>query len=354
MAIISDIVAVVIDVLPKKVVQTKYQSESCIQELILMNEKSIRDDSSYSMGRIRCQPVHSHLCHSHYFSSYFSNKCESIVIQWVDDSIEIFETITSSKSYLTSRSKSIAHPPAEMIVPIEDVPRLLTEKDQLFVWMRANLRIINNYQPFWCMCCNVCNKISNVGFGKVYQCIYCKYNRAKGTPRAMVHVQLQDYTGYINATMIGDTAELFLQCSGEKLMEIQKTANEDLLNHIRTSTTEEHILYVKAMNNSRRCTSLKYDVIFMLNPMLDTSTCSNPTDKPSSSVTLQISDTDCASINRKSDEQIDLTVLSLENSNTSQQAEKQPRHKISKNIGFHEAKDFILLPTIAEDNTAHF
>ncbi|KAL2472777.1 replication protein A 70 kDa DNA-binding subunit D-like [Forsythia ovata] len=283
MAIISDIVAVVIDVLPKKVVQTKYQSESCIQELVLINEKSvfksitlitnivimmslelsayilhvlqIRDDSSYSMGRIRGQPVHSHLCHSHYFSSYFSNKCESIVIQWVDDSIEIFETITSSKSYLTSRTKYIAHPPAEMIVPIEDVPRLLTEKDQLFVWMRANLRIINNYQPFWCMCCNVCNKISNVGFGKVYQCIYCKYNRAKGTPRAMVHVQLQDYTGYINATMKGDTAELFLQCSGEKLMEMQKTDNEDLLNHIRTSTTEEHILYIKAMNNSRRCTN---------------------------------------------------------------------------------------------------
>ncbi|KAL2482920.1 Nucleic acid-binding [Forsythia ovata] len=171
---------------------------------------------------------------------------------------------------------------------------------------------------------------------------------------AMVHVQLQDYTGYINATMIGDTTELFLQCSGETLMEMQKTDNEDLLNHIRTSTTEEHILYVKAMNNSRRCTSLKYDVIFMLNPMLDTSTCSNPIDKPSSIVMLQITDTDCASINRKSDEQIDLTVLSLENSKTNQQAKKQLRHKISKDIGFHEATDFILLPTIAEDNTAHF
>ncbi|KAL2494348.1 hypothetical protein Fot_38105 [Forsythia ovata] len=144
----------------------------------------------------------------------------------VDDNMEFLETIISSKAYLTSRSKSIAHPPAEMIVLIEDVPRLLTED------------------------------------------------------------------------------------------------NEDLLNHIRTSTTEEHILYVKAVNNSRRCMSLKYDVIFKLNPMLDTGTCSNPTDKTSSSVMFKINNTDSAGINRKADEQIDLTVLFLEDSHTSQQAEK--------------------------------
>ncbi|KAL2494111.1 hypothetical protein Fot_37868 [Forsythia ovata] len=140
--------------------------------------------------------------------------------------MDILETIISSKAYLTSRSKSISHPPAEMIVFIENVPRLLTED------------------------------------------------------------------------------------------------NEDILNHIRTSTTEEHILYVKAVNNSRRYTSLKYDVIFMLNPMLDTGTCSNPIDKIASSVMCKINNTDSAGINRKAGEQIDLTVLSLEDSHTSQQAKK--------------------------------
>ncbi|KAL2512221.1 Replication factor A C-terminal domain-containing protein [Abeliophyllum distichum] len=237
--------------------------------------------------------MHSHLYHSHYFSSYLSNKSESIVIQWIDDSIEILETIRSSKSYLTSTSKSIAHPPAEMIVLIED-------KDQLFVWIRAKICVINNHQPFWCMCCNICNKISNVDFGKVYQCIYCEYNCAKGTPRAMVHVQLQDYTGYMNATMIGEAAELFLQCPGEKLMQIQRS------------------------------------------------------DKTPSSVMLQTVNTDCAGINSKADEQIDLTVLSLEDSDTSQQAEKHIGYKIIKDIGFHEATDLFLHPAIVEDSTAHF
>ncbi|KAL2528023.1 replication protein A 70 kDa DNA-binding subunit D-like [Forsythia ovata] len=34
-----DVLGVVIDVLPKKIVQTKYNNESCIQELVLVNEK---------------------------------------------------------------------------------------------------------------------------------------------------------------------------------------------------------------------------------------------------------------------------------------------------------------------------
>ncbi|KAL2475185.1 replication protein A 70 kDa DNA-binding subunit B-like [Abeliophyllum distichum] len=182
----------------------------------------------------------------------------TLLHSWVDDSIEILETIRSKKSYLTSTSKSIAHPPAEMIVLIKDVPRLLTE------------------------------------------------------------------------------------------------GNEDLLNHIRTSTTEEHVLYVKAVNNSRRCTRLKYDIIFMLNPMLSTITCSNPTNKTSSSVMLQTVNTDCAGINRKADEQLDLTILSLEASNPSKQAEKHIGYKIIKDIGFHEAPDLFLHPAIVGDSTAHF
>ncbi|KAL2470623.1 replication protein A 70 kDa DNA-binding subunit B-like [Abeliophyllum distichum] len=174
----------------------------------------------------------------------------TLLHSWVDDSIEILETIRSKKSYLTSTSKSIAHPPAEMIVLIKDVPRLLTE------------------------------------------------------------------------------------------------GNEDLLNHIRTSTTEEHVLYVKAVNNSRRCTRLKYDIIFMLNPILSTITCSSPTNKTSSSVMLQTVNTDCAGINRKADEQLDLTILSLEASNPSKQADKHIGYKIIKDIGFHEAPDLFLHPAI--------
>ncbi|KAL2482919.1 Uncharacterized protein Fot_44363 [Forsythia ovata] len=138
MAIISDIVVVVIVVLPKKVVQTKYQSESCIQELVLMNEKVettvLTEWDEFVVNQ--CTAISAILTTSlvilatnhelifPFRPTFCLFTCQNIR---VDDSIEIFETITSSKSYLTSRSKSIAHPPAEMIVPIEDVPRLLTE-----------------------------------------------------------------------------------------------------------------------------------------------------------------------------------------------------------------------------------
>ncbi|KAL2493646.1 replication protein A 70 kDa DNA-binding subunit D-like [Forsythia ovata] len=51
--------------------------------------------------------------------------------------------------------------------------------------------------------------------------------------------------------------------------------NHDILNDIRASTTEEHMLYLKVINNNKKTAALKYDVVFMLEPILDINTALN-------------------------------------------------------------------------------
>ncbi|KAL2549271.1 hypothetical protein Fot_10801 [Forsythia ovata] len=143
-----DVLGVVIDVLPKKIVQTKYNSESCIQELVLVNEKA-------------------------------------------DDNMEFLDNLVSSKTYLSSKSLQISHPPPEKIVQIQDIPHLL-----------------------------------NGG-------------------------------------------------------------NQNILNTIRTYTTKEHFLYLKAMKNSNKGTNMRYDVIFMLDPVLDTEITANEGELPVNDVILE-------------------------------------------------------------------
>ncbi|KAL2514028.1 hypothetical protein Fot_27999 [Forsythia ovata] len=69
---------------------------------------------------------------------------------------------------------------------------------------------------------------------------------------ANFRVQVQDYTGWLNTNMIGDTAESFMQCSSQRpsqrLMEMTKP---------------------------QKGTNMRYDVIFMLDPMLDTEIITN-------------------------------------------------------------------------------
>ncbi|KAL2520099.1 Uncharacterized protein Fot_24022 [Forsythia ovata] len=45
--------------------------------------------------------------------------------------------------------------------------------------------------------------------------------------------------------------------------------NQDILNDIRASTTEEYMLYLKVIYNNKKIAALKYDVVFMLEPILD-------------------------------------------------------------------------------------
>ncbi|KAL2556286.1 Uncharacterized protein Fot_01025 [Forsythia ovata] len=97
----------------------------------------------------------------------------------------------------------------------------------------------------------------------------------------------EDHTGCVSANMIGETAETFLQCSGQKLMQIAALKNQAILNDIRASTTEEHMLYVKVINNNKRTVALKYDVVFMLEPILDINKALNIGENPVGGFTVE-------------------------------------------------------------------
>ncbi|KAL2501686.1 Nucleic acid-binding [Forsythia ovata] len=85
------------------------------------------------------------------------------------------------------------------------------------------------------------------------------------TIRARAYVELRDLTGSNNATIIGEPAEKFLQCTADKLM--QEDANPDILQVVRTITGEDYILYVKALNNDPSVGQIKYEVVFILHPV---------------------------------------------------------------------------------------
>ncbi|KAL2548094.1 hypothetical protein Fot_09624 [Forsythia ovata] len=63
--------------------------------------------------------------------------------------------------------------------------------------------------------------------------------------------------------------------------------NQAILNDIRASTTEEHMLYVKVINNNKRTVALKYDVVFMLEPILDINKALNIGENPVGGFTVE-------------------------------------------------------------------
>ncbi|KAL2488826.1 Uncharacterized protein Fot_42118 [Forsythia ovata] len=111
--------------------------------------------------------------------------------------------------------------------------------------------------------------------------------------------------------------------------------NQDILNTIRTYTTEEYFLYLKAVNNSKNNTNMRYDVIFMLDPMLDTEITANEGELSVNDIILQ-----------------DKNFENSENISDFNVKDAQPRtlSHFSKEFGIKDNTDFILLPDIAKDS----
>ncbi|KAL2547347.1 Nucleic acid-binding [Forsythia ovata] len=154
--------------------------------------------------------------------------------------------------------------------------------------------------------------------------------------KAKVRVQVQDYTGLINANMIGDTAESFMQCSSQRLMEITEQGYHNILTTIRTHTEKEHFLYLKAMKNSNKSTNMRYDVIFMLDSMLDTEITTNEEELPVTAVILQE--------NFSQPPENNISYSSVKDT--------QPHTflQFSKEFGVQDNTNFILPPDIARHN----
>ncbi|KAL2544523.1 hypothetical protein Fot_13756 [Forsythia ovata] len=90
---------------------------------------------------------------------------------------------------------------------------------------------------------------------------------------ARVYLELEDSTGSLSGTMIGDTAEKFLQYTGQQLMD----SGSQVLEKIRITLEEAQFFYVKGMKKNVLDNEYKYDIIFLNESVPSMSTSSTST-----------------------------------------------------------------------------
>ncbi|KAL2456038.1 Replication factor-A C terminal domain-containing protein [Forsythia ovata] len=150
-------------------------------------------------------------------------------------------------------------------------PEILFGHGYFWVHARAYVRVFK--QSFWYMSCNTCKKISSSDFNETYECVFCKFSHAVAVPRARVYLELEDSTGSLSGTMIGDTAEKFLQYTGQQIMD----SGSQVLEKIRITLEEEQFFYVKGMKKNVLDNEYKYDIIFLNESVPSMSTSSTST-----------------------------------------------------------------------------
>ncbi|KAL2545538.1 Uncharacterized protein Fot_14771 [Forsythia ovata] len=83
------------------------------------------------------------------------------------------------------------------------------------------------------------------------------------------YIQIKDCTGCIDATIMGEMAESFLRSKAMTLMNLTTPDKQSFIQAIRTSIDEEQILYVRATERDAEGTIVKYDVVYMFNPVTE-------------------------------------------------------------------------------------
>ncbi|KAL2494578.1 replication protein A 70 kDa DNA-binding subunit B-like [Forsythia ovata] len=131
---------------------------------------------------------------------------------WAAANIERLDEIVSQKSYLESSMFIKVCPPAKhKICKIKDIPVLLSE----------------------------------------------------------AYIQIKDCTGCIDATIMGEMAEAFLRCTAMTLMNLTTPDKQSFIQAICTSIDEEQILYVRVTERDAEGTIVKYDVVYMFDPVTE-------------------------------------------------------------------------------------
>ncbi|KAL2456832.1 hypothetical protein Fot_56634 [Forsythia ovata] len=83
------------------------------------------------------------------------------------------------------------------------------------------------------------------------------------------YIQIKDCTGCIDATIMGEMAESFLRSKAMTLMNLTTPDKQSFIQAIRTSIDEEQILYVRATERDAEGTIVKYDVVYMFDPVTE-------------------------------------------------------------------------------------
>ncbi|KAL2528584.1 Uncharacterized protein Fot_21185 [Forsythia ovata] len=86
---------------------------------------------------------------------------------------------------------------------------------------------------------------------------------------AKAYIQIKDCTGCIDATIMGEMAEAFLRSTAMTLMNLTTPDKQSFIQAIRTSVDEEQILYVRATERDAEGTIVKYDGVYMFDPVTE-------------------------------------------------------------------------------------
>ncbi|KAL2543712.1 Nucleic acid-binding [Forsythia ovata] len=179
-------------------------------------------------------------------------------------------------------------PPAKhKMQEIKDIHHLLSEKDQHFFWLKGTMSIQIMQQSF-------CTK---------------------------AYIQVQDSTGCIDATMIGETAEAFLQSIADILMQLTTQEDQNVTQSIRTSIDDEHILYVRATERNVDGIQVKYDVVFLIDPVTELDTPMRPETSSDTVLTFRGNSFSRGRKEKQIVKPIKRTLFSLKDSDSSQDEE---------------------------------
>ncbi|KAM6559169.1 hypothetical protein CsatA_028408 [Cannabis sativa] len=161
---------------------------------------------------------------------------------------------------------------------------ILLLKEQQSFWVKAKVTAKLTNQPLWYMSCdkcnkvaNACNKVADINYNEIYECIHCKNEKAIAVPRVRAFVNLEDSSSCINASIIGEPAEKLFGCTGKQLMDMDSLGHDKkLLDIIYESLNKDYIIYVRAVKKDSTIDEYKYNVVFVFDLTSDMTQAISP------------------------------------------------------------------------------
>ncbi|KAF4348314.1 hypothetical protein G4B88_028215 [Cannabis sativa] len=162
--------------------------------------------------------------------------------------------LLQSGKILASSSYIAKPPPNKEIEQISFIQNV--EEKKSHYWIKGTISLDNFHQKFWYMACEKCNRSTGADFDAYFTCNYCWKDNEKGKKeieikqkaiaRCCIQINIHDSTATLPATIFGEIAETFLECTAKKLMD--ETTEDGILsveNLINISTTKKYIIKIK-------------------------------------------------------------------------------------------------------------
>ncbi|XP_062100781.1 replication protein A 70 kDa DNA-binding subunit B-like [Humulus lupulus] len=232
-----DILALVIDIQPRKYIPTS-SGVSCVRELTLLNEEKsqilltvwdelFENECAIIASKIGARPVLAtkNLKVVSYMNTSLSTKPASRLLidlelpqaiglrTWRDENNMYLEHFVS-RDLLASSTLTI--PTSDALTPIITVKNLVEQKDRF--WIEGKFCVRNLNQNFWYMACDKCHKSTQKEFNEPVEKDHCNNKDGKAIPRCFVLVECEDTSGVLPAAIFGENAEKFIHCSALELM----------------------------------------------------------------------------------------------------------------------------------------